>query len=322
MKSAPLSAAARRQLELGSHVEPPTAEQNDRMDRALAELFRAGRAGPAPATGSSLGGAEQHAAGPRAETGQGSDHGPGSKHRWNSGSSGARLQTAPRVAGGLREPLRAVREAKLWLTVGALAATASASFWLGRLSTPADDARPQEARTIESSLLERGLAPPASGEQPLAHARSTLPVLDLSASTAPGTASTETASVEPPVGDVAVRDVPGPSDASRARGNPGVARNEPGSRRSGTPAQRPLGLAAEIEQLTRAEAALRQGRAGHALAVLDQRSVRHLLEQAAALRAIAQCELRGAAAAGGARQVLERWPASAFQPRIANACGL
>jgi hypothetical protein len=49
--------------------------------------------------------------------------------------------------------------------------------------------------------------------------------------------------------------------------------------------------------------------------------VQHLLEQAAALRAIAQCELGVAAAATRARDVLERWPASAFQPRIARACG-
>jgi hypothetical protein len=83
-----------------------------------------------------------------------------------------------------------------------------------------------------------------------------------------------------------------------------------------------LGLAAEIEQLARVEAALRQSRPAHALVVLEERSVQHLLEQAAALRAIAECDLGSAAAARRARDTLERWPTSAFQSRIANACGL
>jgi hypothetical protein len=48
--------------------------------------------------------------------------------------------------------------------------------------------------------------------------------------------------------------------------------------------------------------------------------VQHLLEQAAALRAIAECELGVATASRSVRDVIERWPASAFQARIARAC--
>jgi hypothetical protein len=81
------------------------------------------------------------------------------------------------------------------------------------------------------------------------------------------------------------------------------------------------GLAAEIERLARAEAALRQGRSSSALSELELPAA-HLVEQAAALRAIANCELGRGAAVLGAGEALRRWPGSAFAPRIRAACGL
>lgn len=345
-RSSPLSADARRLLELGSHVEPPTAEQDERMDRALAPLFRTAR--PGPAAGSALGAAEQPSTSPpkEAASGIGKPGGTGEL-------SGIRLRAAPRARPRFLDPLHGLRDAKLWLTLGALAATASASFWLGRLSTPAEGAEGLEAQrdgrvSVSSSLetsrfesdssesdsferhssessraalgvgalapLESGIAPPAGPS--LASAAVASPLLD-PASASPSSATTPLASIP---------DAPNDGSAPRAAGtrapNPAaLARDKPGQRRLDRRSLRSSGLAAEIEQLARAEAALRQGRAEHALAVLEQRSVQHLLEQAAALRAIAQCELGVAAAATSAREVLERWPASAFQARIARACG-
>jgi hypothetical protein len=81
-------------------------------------------------------------------------------------------------------------------------------------------------------------------------------------------------------------------------------------------------LGAEIEQLARAEAALRQGRASAALAQLERRAVQHLVEQASALEAIARCELGAESGRDRARTVLQRWPASAFVARVRDACGL
>jgi hypothetical protein len=332
-RSTPLSAEARRLLELGSHVEPPTSEQDERMARALAPLFRTGRPGPltlegaatptrasAPAAGSPLGGAEARSANPH-----GASHGNAPGHE----NTGVRVRAAsratPRFFGPLPGlgprhswgPLHGLRDAKLWLTLGALAATASASFWLGRLSTPAELAPTEFALAgltladlppaLDAHRPERVVAPPAEPTPALASASLAAPLVD-----APDRA---VSNLEP--SSLALSSVPQPEPGAAGGARAASHTSRP---RAGTQAQRSLGLAAEIEQLARAEAALRQGRAAHALLVLEQRSVQHLKEQAAALRAIAECELGVATAAGSAREVLERWPASAFQPRIARAC--
>lgn len=339
-RSTPLSADARRLLELGSHVEPPTAEQDERMARALAPLFRTGRPAPfslegtgaptrapAPAAGSPLGGAEQRSANLRRRAGNEANHGSPHEHE----RSGVRLR-APRALPAWLGPLQGLRDAKIWLTIGALAATASASFWLGRLSTPAEVASVEVAsfEVTPVAVVSAGLAPPLDARRaetvvaPPAEAAPALASASLAASRldAPelaesGQAESSQAESSQPVSNqpLATR---APSVPDAARGAGAVLRTS--LTRGGTRAHRSLGLAAEIEQLGRAEAALRQGRAGHALVVLGQRSVRHLQEQAAALRAIAECELGVATAAGSAREVLERWPASAFQARIARAC--
>jgi hypothetical protein len=233
-----------------------------------------------------------------------------------------------------------VRDAKLWLTLGALAATASASFWLGRLSTPAELA---PAGLAGAELAPAGLAPtelvsarvgpaldvrtaaslmapaPEAGARPAAGGA--LSPANVAAS--PLDPSDRLMSSGAPSLAIAAGEVRAPARTSLPHAMLSLAKlpPEPAVReRAGARAQRSLGLAAEIEQLARAEAALRQGRAAHALVVLERGSVRHLLEQAAALRAIAECELGLSTAAGSARDVLERWPASAFQPRIARAC--
>jgi hypothetical protein len=326
-RSAPLSADARRLLELGSHVEPPTAEQNERMDRALAALFRTPR--PGPATGSPLGAAEQPSAGPLHEAAGGMG-----KPAGNGELSGIRLRAAPRARSRFFEPLHGLGDGKLWLTLGALAATASASFWLGRLSTPAEEGGAIEAQTsasvalLASSESDRTESMAAIGASALGLLEAVAPSARPT-STSPTSAS-PTFAPRPLAAAGQLAAVPAAvSDESAAPPGGGVhtpqhaspARAKPGLRRDGARSLRSAGLAAEIEQLARAEAALRQGRAEHALVVLEQRSVQHLLEQAAALRAIAQCELGVASAPGSARHVLERWPASAFQPRIMRACG-
>jgi hypothetical protein len=312
-RSTPLSADARRLLELGSHVDPPTAEQDERMGRALAPLFRTGRIGPTSTAGSPLG-VEQRSVSPG-----GPSHVTTREHE----QSGIRLRTAPRPATRWLEPLQGLKDAKMWLTLGALAATASASFWLGRLSTPAELAPAGLAPTM---LAAAELAA-AEQESPLASASWAASLLDSSdgavssrAPSVPEAASSARAIVATTLPDTMPADAM-PADAMLADPllpSKPLPSNEPSLRR-GTRA-RSLGLDAEIEQLARVEAALRQGRAERALRLLEQRSVQHLLEQAAALRAIAECELGVATASRSVRDVLERWPASAFQARIARAC--
>jgi hypothetical protein len=319
-RSTPLSADARRLLELGSHVEPPTAEQDERMGRALAPLFRSGRTGPTSTTGSPLG-PEQRSLSPR---------GPSPVTAREHERSGIRSTAAPRAATRLLETLRSLeplKDAKLWLTLGALAATASASFWLGRVSTPAELAVAEQGSPLDARGVS-SLAPAAGATPALASASwaaSLLEAPDRSVSSrapsVPEAASSTPPGVHAPLPDAMPGDATRPDAMllpSNPRPSPPLPSNEP-NRRRGTPA-RSLGLAAEIEQLARAEAALRQGRAAHALRVLEQRSVQHLMEQAAALRAIAECELGVATASRSMRDVLERWPASAFQARIARAC--
>lgn len=279
-RSAPLSADARRLLELGSHVDPPTAEQNERMDRALAVLFRAGRGGPTSSAASPSRG-EPMSATP--------EHRPGSApvpvpRRWLEPLQGG-------LSGG-----------KLWLSIGALAATAGASFWLGRLSMPA-----AERHELDAIVAPTSAPAAAQGALPLGdrQAPANLPSTDgVEASLAAGGLPGANAAEPGPKNPAARKPLAAGPKAPRARDSLGA------------------GLAADIEQLAQAEAALRQGRAANALSVLDQRRVLQLLEQAAALRAIAECELGSEAAARRARGVLERWPGSAFQARIGNACRL
>jgi hypothetical protein len=322
-RSAPLSADARRLLELGSHVEPPTAEQNERMDRALAALFRTPR--PGPATGSPLRAAEQPSANPLHEAAGGMG-----KPAGNGELSGIRLRAAPRARSRFFEPLHGLGDGKLWLTLGALAATASASFWLGRLSTPAEEGGAIEAQTSASVALLASSESDRTESSMAAIGASALGLLEAVAPSARPTSASPTFAPRPLAAAAQLAAVPAAVSDERAAPLGGVvhtpqhassARAKPGLRRDGARSLRSAGLAAEIEQLARAEAALRQGRAEHALVVLEQRSVQHLLEQAAALRAIAQCELGVASAPSSARHVLERWPASAFQPRIMRACG-
>jgi hypothetical protein len=257
------------------------------------------------------------------------------------------LRTAPGAATRLLEPLQGLKDAKMWLTLGALAATASASFWLGRLSTPAELA-PVGLAAAELAVAELAVAEhespldarnaasrvaPAPGAAPaIASASWAASLLDSpngavsslapSAQEATGSARAAVPATLPHtmLSDTTLPDKTPPDTLfpSNPRPSEPLPSNEPSLRR-GTRA-RSVGLAAEIEQLARAEAALRQGRPEHALRVLEQRSVRHLLEQAAALRAIAECELGVATASRSVRDVLERWPDSAFQARIARAC--
>jgi hypothetical protein len=291
-RSAPLSPDARRLLELGSKVEPPTAEQSDRLDRALAPLFRAGRVGAASSSGSSLAVERDATTGdPHSFARQSAVAERSAIHRRPS------LRPAPRPV----ESLLGLARGKPWFAFGALAITASASFWLGRVSSPAED-----ARRLDPAVVASVLATP------------TLSTLPRPPSAALASAAPVAASASPaPSGEAS----PAPT---AALGAPAIHASLDLERRR-VPAARPRessGLAAEIEQLARVEAALRQGRAEQALILLERRTVHQLLEQAAALRAIASCELGVAAAARAARDVLERWPASAFQPRIANSCGL
>jgi hypothetical protein len=280
--SEPLSPAARRLLELGSLVEPPTAQQCERMDRALAPLFGAGRLAPlADATSRP------------------------------SASRGA-IETEA-FLGRPREKLavlsRAVRHrlglgsTKLVLAVGALAATAGASFWLGRVWTPPAEPREMSASFLpsESDALARSAAPAASELAPSPESSTLEAPSTLEASSTPKTGADD---------DV-------PLSASSTLG--GGVRSRPGARDKPRPS---TGLAAEIERMARVEAALRQGRPARARDYLDQRKAEHLVEQAEALRAVADCQSGLESSAVRAEQVLRRWPASAFQSRIRDACGL
>ena len=282
----PLSAGARELLELGSHVEPPTPEQCERMDRALLPLLASGRA----ASGAGRALLERRALGPEL------------------------ISTQPRgVRASLPRGLKSTfgaGTAKLVLALGALTATAAAAFWLGRLSSAA----PTAIGASDSSAL--ALAP-----------RATAPVAVQAATSADAHASPpSTIALEPAVhAPVALAPVvlapvaPSPQLTSAAVATPvGMTR----AAHAPKLASSAVDLGAEIEQLARAEAALRQGRAGAALAQLQRRAVRHLIEQASALEAIAHCEIDGDSGRDRARTVLQRWPTSAFVARVRDACGL
>lgn len=289
MKPSELSPAARRLLELGSQVAPPTAEQTARMDHALEPLFRASRVTSPPASGSPA--------------------------RERDPRSTPSVESRLLAARGAR-PSRSMQQlfglggGKLVVALGALAATAGASFWLGRISRPGESSPPAASAPAPASTRIATLTLPAAVEaSPPASAGPPAPTAN-----APITEPAQRATSAPPAAGVAA-----PEARSHAAFAEESARAAPSRREQRPP---PRGLAAEIEQLARVEAALRQGRAERALSHLEQPVIVHLSEQAAALRAIAECELGAARGARGARSVLERWPLSAFQARIRAACRL
>lgn len=272
---APLSPAARRLLELGSRVEPPTPEQSERLARALEPLLSPE---PSPRPALSL------------RTG------------------------APRLLSRARGALR-IGSAQVVL--GALAATASAAFWLGRVTTePAAPAVPPESRPAPPAELPAGaeatvsgLAPSPTPPAPLAPDAPGGPrpaasggALPAASAQAPARPSAPAQALRPPPASLASQ--PSPSDAPL----PALA----------APA-RSTRLSDEIEQLAHAEAVLRQGRAADALSYLDTLSIEHLLEQATALRVVAQCEA-GLGSTESARELFERWPESPFGARVLGAC--
>ena len=303
---AALSPEARQLLELGSFVAPPTPEQDARMGRALARSIALDRA-----------------AAPAARLGP-------------SGSPGARapLERTPRgPAWRLSSALPRSGLSKLWLTVGALAATAGASFWVGRASV-AERTQPASATVVVEMPVQvpvaasREMSQQMSGtpRAMLQEVLQQLPAASVQPAEARADAVSKGASLGPSArspDDTMHTEVgsgvraPTPLDAGA---NPSIA---PRAKRASSPEvpPSPLGLSAEIARLARAEAALRQGRATQALIELEPPAA-HLHEHAAALRAVAECTLDRAHAAPAARETLERWPASAFAPRIREACGL
>jgi hypothetical protein len=270
---AALSPAARQLLELGSVVEPPTAEQDERMDRALARLIALNRAGASTRLG-------------------------GSRQR------GALLERAPGTPTGRLPLLSGSAMTRLLLALGALAATAGASFWVGRASVPEEPERPS-ATAAEAPLQVASEASPAvatSVQQP--------PRLDEATNAGGGQLARSTSVPIEAAALRAPRSIPPRAVPPRA-----------GPARALAPQTAPLGLNTEIQRLARAEAALRRGRAQRALVELEPPAT-HLREQAAALRAIAECTLDREPAAARARETLLLWPTSAFAPRIREACGL
>lgn len=242
--SVPLSAASRSLLELGSEVPAPSAEQAERMRLALQPLLAA-QTPPA-----------SHPASEGALRGVANLRGTAAARNW-------------------------ATRGKLLCTLGALATTASASFWLGRMSSAAPSAPPVSLPVLvapQQSLPEAPFNRELLDREPLA--------------------TVTTAAPTP------VRASPSPHNRTGGRG------------------KRTLGLAAEIEQLTAVEAALRQGRADAALRQLTGATIHELVEQSSALRAIAECSLGRRHADQKARAHLARWPESAYQTRVRDACGL
>jgi hypothetical protein len=285
----PLSPAARRLLELGTVVEPATAEQNARMERALAPVF--GRTNAlADATEPS-----------RAE-----------RIRWTGGGLGAELAAGPRAT--LRVLQRSLQHrlaaggTQVALALGALTATAGASFWLGRASTPvveqgdANLSRPAPPVLLEVAPAERASLPPPEP----AH-----DVTEITASSPPPSEK---------VAPVAATDRV-PEDAA-ARAPLGAAAGKSNARHRRDATNSRATLAMEIERMGRVEAALRGGQPARALEELERRRPEILVEQAAALRAVARCQSGVEGAALVAQEALRRWPSSPFRARIREACGL
>lgn len=243
----------------------------------------------------------------------------------------------PAAGGGpLSGPLWGARQVlgvsagKLALAVGALAVTASAAFWAGRLTVAgADPGEDAASTTLTAPLAAPG---PAVASRADLGGRAAVTPLDRERPSA-------IASDEGPRDDLervgaqqrpALATVP----AAVARVTKSAPERRPGV---AVPAGRSLDerppsdtLGAEVAQLGRVEAALRRGRPAEALAALQGLEIRQLAEQATALRAIARCEAEGRAGAPqvGAgsesaelRALLERWPHSAFAARVRRACG-
>jgi len=283
--SAPLSPAARELLELGSQVEPPSPEQQQRMDRALALLVAVDRSAP-PSLPARL---QRGPIGSGARR-DGAGHWLASRLRPSLASA-----VAARAASGA---------AQLGLALGALAAAASVSFWMGRVSAPLEQPAPRSA--LEAP------APLAALEQPAPRLALEMPALEMPALELP-----------PPEAVVLA------ASASPARGeaNAGAASLVPARLEASAPAARRRperlardGLAAEVSRLARAEAALRQGHAREAWLELEAPAT-YLVEQTTALRAVAECALGERTGAANGRELLRRWPGSAFLPRVRAACG-
>lgn len=290
--SAPLSPAARELLELGSHVEPPSPEQQQRMDRALALLVAVDRAAP-PSLPARL---QRGPFGSGARR-DGAGHSLASTRPWLASAVAARAASgAARLV-----PLRALPG---WLALGAVAAAASVSFWMGRVSAPLEQPAPRSA--LEAP------APLAALEQPAPVLALALPALELPALELPPTEAVVLAASASP---------------SRGEANAGATSLVPARLDPPAPAARRRperialdGLAAEVARLARAEAALRKGHARNAWLELEAPAA-HLVEQTTALRAVAECELGERTGAANGRELLRRWPGSAFLPRVRAACG-
>ena len=179
---------------------------------------------------------------------------------------------------------------KLLLAVGAIAASNGTSFWIGRVSSRAEQAAPHAAAVpaLVAPPLPAVLPAPPAPSEPKA--------------TLPPRADTEA---------VASSAAPTPARAHRA------------------PIPRATGLRADIQRLSLADAQLRAGRASEARRLLAPPVARELQEQAAALRAVAGCELTaskaadaadGDAAERDARAMLERFPDSPYEARVRSAC--
>ena len=143
MKPSELSPAARRLLELGSQVAPPTAEQTARLDHALEPLFRASRVTSPPASGSPA--------------------------RERDPRSTPSVESRLLAARGAR-PSRSMQQlfglggGKLVVALGALAATAGASFWLGRISRPGESSPPTASAPAPAGTRIATLTLPAAVE--------------------------------------------------------------------------------------------------------------------------------------------------------------
>jgi len=182
---------------------------------------------------------------------------------------------------------------KLLLAVGAIAASNGTSFWIGRVSSRAEQAAPHAAAAAAVPAL---VAPPLPAVLPAPPAPSE------PKATLPPRADTEA---------VVSSAAPTPARAHRA------------------PIPRATGLRADIQRLSLADAQLRAGRASEARRLLAPPVARELQEQAAALRAVAGCELTaskaadaadGDAAERDARAMLERFPDSPYEARVRSAC--
>lgn len=108
------------------------------------------------------------------------------------------------------------------------------------------------------------------------------------------------------------------------RAQPRPARVEPEKVEPVRPEPTPADLEAEMKLIRGADAALRAGRSGEALALLAQHQAEHprasLAHERDGLRAIAQCQLGAAGSTAAAERFIERAPRSPLAPRLRSAC--